>query len=223
MYVINKFDLIMNLTIALINKIFDKYNTNVFENVYGVKLPTPHFEISSRAIHWLGQFTCNRRDFDGHSYIIKISSNYSFTTKTLANVVVHEMIHEYIQYKHLSDSNAHGWRFCSIMNNINDKFSELNIDVRTSCSIVPKTNVKQMNIVLFTAHGRKSICRTDKQFIISEIYRYFHNEGPIYIAKSTDQNVACYSKACSRVHWYYRDWDTIKFTNKHEYVNKIAA
>ena len=209
----------MELDIRTIHSIFDKYNTLIFEKQFDCKLPIPKFAIS-KSNNFLGLFNAIRIDHSGHSYKIRISKNFEHTIETLTNVVVHEMIHEYIQYNNIYDNNGHGRMFQHYMNLINYKFNELNITVVSNHEA--ELICKPTPVVLFTeSNGERCYAKLSNSSyyrMINLINKHFGKYGSIDEAICEPCYRVChFKKSVSTLH-YLRVSDEV-FTN----VKQIAV
>lgn len=202
----------MNVTLSLINNIFNHYNKVLFENEFGTKLPTPEFVLSGRAKKWLGQFNYLRKDRIGYSYKIKISKNFDFDKESLINVVVHEMLHEFIQFSEIHDTSVHGMQFNYYKNLINHKFPELNITVRdSSTKLKSKTN---RVIIFYDFYKNKCILKTNSPVVIHWLIKNYGKYGNIYEGYSSSDVINKITSSVSRIHYLYFDRHNIEVTDE---------
>ncbi|WP_304286883.1 SprT-like domain-containing protein [Porphyromonas uenonis] len=116
----------MIITTDILADRFAKYNKLYFDD----ELPTPDFFLL-KSYSKLGMFRFieirSRRKI---KYVkILISCYYDWTEKQLRSVLVHEMIHYYVEYKHFHNGQPqHGELFTNKMNELNKKY-HLNIEV----------------------------------------------------------------------------------------------
>lgn len=116
----------MIITTDILADRFAKYNKLYFDD----ELPTPDFFLM-KSYAKLGMFRFieipSRRKI---SYVkILISCYYDWTEEQLRSVLVHEMIHYYVEYKHFHNGQPHhGELFTNKMNELNKKY-HLNIEV----------------------------------------------------------------------------------------------
>jgi hypothetical protein len=110
----------MELTVAYLEEQFALFNQQYFNN----ELPQPRLVVSNSRTQ-LGRFCLQRigswpfglRKRD--SYTIRVSAYYDVEEKDYQNILLHEMIHYYIAYKHIHDTSSHGAEFERIMNWLN--------------------------------------------------------------------------------------------------------
>ncbi len=68
-----------------------------------------------------------------YTYTIRISNFYDVEEKDFKNVLLHEMIHLYIESKHLKDTSSHGRLFQTMMQRINSYGWEIKISTKIDC------------------------------------------------------------------------------------------
>ncbi len=113
----------MIATLPFVQETFDRFNALCFE---GALPPVPI--VLSKARTFLGKveykgvrglfgLLSSNKDFR-----MKISTSFDLPQEELEDVVLHEMIHYYIAWKHLKDSSSHGKVFRSIMGQINSGY-----------------------------------------------------------------------------------------------------
>ena len=116
----------MIVTEEIIADKFAEYN----KLYYDYELPTPDFGLLN-SYRMCGQFSCNK--IIGKRYLrkpkIEVSVYYDWKEEDLRNIIVHEMIHYYLAYKHIDNYITHGEAFCTMAQEFNDKYG-LNITVR---------------------------------------------------------------------------------------------
>ena len=193
----------MELDIRTIHSIFDKYNTLIFEKCFDCKLPTPQFAIS-KSNNWLGQFSFMRVDITGYSYKIRISKNFDYNIDTLTNVIVHEMLHEYIQFNEMYDNNSHGVKFHYYMNVINNKFNNITITVRNTNEV--QQICKPTPVILFTiSTGQRCYAKISNSaytHMFKFINQYFAKYGSVEEAICEPcYNVMRLRKSTSTLHY----------------------
>ena len=101
----------MQVTFPMIVQKFKEYNQSYF----GSELPMPRFRLlTTYAV--IGRFFCYRiigkRRLRGQR--IDVSCYYDFTEAELRDVLVHEMLHYYLAYKHIDNDLSHGEAFLSM-------------------------------------------------------------------------------------------------------------
>lgn len=103
----------MEITTKLIFDIFNEYNKKIFNNI----LPRPTIEICDvKSYH-------GKMKSDGHGpdakYTLSINNRYPKQRKELEDVIIHEMIHQYLKVINKNDQTSHGPKFKAMMNMIN--------------------------------------------------------------------------------------------------------
>lgn len=112
----------MKATIPYIEHMYDEFNKRLF----GGKLPGISIKLSD-AKTFLGQCSYKKgRLKDGgtehYGYTLRISTRFDLPENVLEDVIIHEMIHYYIEVNGIRDTAPHGMAFVSIMNKINSNF-----------------------------------------------------------------------------------------------------
>ena len=113
----------MIATAAYVEQKFREYNAAIFGGV----LCVPPIRISN-ARTFLGQVRYRRRrklfgKEEKYDFTLCISCRYDLPQNQLDDVIIHEMIHYFIDTRRMSDTSAHGRVFRSIMDGINRKFN----------------------------------------------------------------------------------------------------
>ncbi len=111
----------MKLNLQFIRYNFDRFNRDYFDE----KLPVPKFAIGKAKMvlgslnykHKVSIFGTKRYD-----YTIRLSSYYEQDERMYLNVLLHEMIHYYIDYNNIRDTSMHGKVFRKIMNDLNKTY-----------------------------------------------------------------------------------------------------
>ena len=112
----------MKATIEYVERKFKEYN----ELMFGGRLPMIPVKLSD-VKSYLGKCKyCIRVLADGrrecYNFEMLINTRIDLPENVVEDVIIHEMIHYFIQYNGLSDTSAHGAIFKSIMNSINSTF-----------------------------------------------------------------------------------------------------
>lgn len=121
----------MTPTVDYLREQFAVFNVRYF----GGKLPEPLFKVN-RARTLLGRFSCRkvRKGLLGlrlsEEYAIAISRFYDLSERDVQTVLLHEMIHFNICFRHMNDTSSHGVLFRREMERINA--DGWNISVRTN-------------------------------------------------------------------------------------------
>lgn len=124
----------MELTIQYLTEKFREYNKLYFDT----HLPTPNFKLM-KSYRTAGLFSCDK--IIGKRRLkhqcIEISCYYDWTEEKLRDILVHEMVHYYLAYKHIDNELSHGEEFIKMCEDMNKKYG-LNLSV-----IIDMTNVKR--------------------------------------------------------------------------------
>lgn len=111
----------MRFTYDFLNDNFNRFNREIFEDC----LP-PVLFLSSCARSFLGRYEFCRNPFTGKteagSRIMRFSLKFDAEPQVLEDVLLHEMIHLYIESQNLKDTRVHGKIFTAMMNDINARF-----------------------------------------------------------------------------------------------------
>lgn len=125
----------MVATIDEITKLFRKYNAAIFNN----ELPLPQFQLL-KSFRICGRFSCKKpigkRRLKGQR--IEISCYYEWQEEELVNVLLHEMLHYYLAFKHLDNNITHGELFIDYAKTINEKYN-CRITEKIDCSKFKRT------------------------------------------------------------------------------------
>ena len=116
----------MEITETFIGQKFREYNIIYFDR----ELPLPQFGLL-KSYRTSGYFSCNK--IVGKRRLkktkIEISCRFDWEENDFRNVLVHEMIHYYLAYKHIDNEITHGEAFQKMSEDFNMKYG-LNITVR---------------------------------------------------------------------------------------------
>lgn len=166
----------MRATIEFLEKGFDKFNKEIFDN----ELPIPTMRISS-ARSFVGQFKVERTvglmGVRKERRILSLSDRYDFDETALEDVLIHEMIHFMIHYRKIRDTSSHGKTFIRLMNEINRKYGRhITVSHRCSKEQLESDRAKVHSIVCLctTTDGRKLACKVSQSKVF-EIHRAFMN------------------------------------------------
>lgn len=120
----------MEITTEYLTEIFREYNKLYFNG----ELPLPQFRLL-KSYRTLGFFSCKkiigRRRLKGTT--IEISCRFDWDESVLRDVMVHEMIHYYLAFKHIDNQITHGEAFMQMSEDFNKRFG-LNITVEVDNS-----------------------------------------------------------------------------------------
>lgn len=113
----------MEVTVDIIRKKFKEYNKEFFNN----ELITPEIRLLKSYLT-CGYFSCKKiigkRKLRGQR--LEISCYYDWNENDLRNVIIHEMIHYYLAYKHIDNELSHGEAFIKMSKEFNEKY-DMNI------------------------------------------------------------------------------------------------
>ena len=113
---------------------FERFNREIFRN----ELPKVHF-ICSRARTYAAQYCYRKAPFTHktipESRCIRYSVFHSFPEKVLEEILVHEMLHLYIEVKKLKDSSPHGRIFKTLAAQIREGYGyNVNVSLKTDAT-----------------------------------------------------------------------------------------
>jgi hypothetical protein len=98
----------MKVTKEFLSEHFQIYNEQIFEN----KLIVPVFTIYTSRYGPVAMFRINKKN---NKPTIKINNSIDWTEKTLVEILIHEMIHQYVvtilKYNGIF---SHGWKFLKL-------------------------------------------------------------------------------------------------------------
>ncbi len=140
----------MEVTKEYIKERFRELNKTVFN----MELPLPDIQLL-KSYSYCGRFSCkkviSKRRLKGQR--IEISSYYDWDEKDLDDVLVHEMLHYYLAYKHIDNELTHGEEFKKYAEEINTAF-DLHITEKVDCTKFKKTkNAPKLSWVLMRIFG----------------------------------------------------------------------
>ena len=134
----------MEMTETLIEQKFREYNHLYFNG----ELPLPQFGLLKSYLT-CGYFSCNK--IIGRRKLkkprIEISCYFDWEEDDLRNVMVHEMIHYYLAYKHIDTLITHGEAFQKMSEDVNRQYG-LNIAEKVDCSMF-KPSAKASRLLFF--------------------------------------------------------------------------
>ena len=112
----------MDLTVQYLKENFLQLNETYFQG----QLPLPLLIVSSSKT-LLGQFWSLRNrarllHAKKEKFIIRISDYYDMPSEEYRNILLHEMIHYYIEYNNIKDTSPHGQKFREMMHTFNTKY-----------------------------------------------------------------------------------------------------
>lgn len=133
----------MIATESFVKETFDRFNDLYFE---GKLPPVPIVLVKARSflgkLEYMkikGLFGLVTKKWD---FRMKISRSFDLDQATLEDVILHEMIHYYIDIKGIRDTSAHGKVFRSMMNDFNSRFGR-HITIRYKCTPIPEPGQSQ--------------------------------------------------------------------------------
>jgi hypothetical protein len=112
----------MIITIPFIQEKFKKFNSDIFNGA----LPLVPFYLTN-ARTFAGKCTFHiKRDILGrekfYNFALRFSVRIDMPEREWEDVIIHEMIHYYIGFRHIKDTSSHGEVFRKLMGEINDRF-----------------------------------------------------------------------------------------------------
>lgn len=119
------------------------------ELVFNKELPLPEIQLL-KSYSFCGRFSCKKiigkRRLKGQR--IEMSSYYDWNEVDFDNVLLHEMLHYYLAYKHIDNELTHGEAFVEYSNKINKEYN-FNITIKVDCSRFKKTkNAPKLSWIL---------------------------------------------------------------------------
>lgn len=101
---------------------FEEFNRLIFD---GKLPPLPIFMSNART--YLGACSCRKKRtwrgrIERYDFKLKITRRYDFPENELEDVIIHEMIHYYIDVNKIKDTSPHGKVFRQMMADINSKY-----------------------------------------------------------------------------------------------------
>lgn len=138
----------MIATEEIVRKKFTEYNIHYFNG----ELTQPNKVEISNSVKMLGYFSCDRviGKRKPKNTKIEISGCYDFTDEQFRDILVHEMIHFYLVYKHIDNTSSHGTAFQEIANRLNKDYG-MNITIRIN-TYYHKKSPKTSPIKWFFGH-----------------------------------------------------------------------
>ena len=136
----------MEMTETLIRQKFRDYNALYFNG----ELPLPQFGLL-KSYRTCGYFSCNK--IIGRRRLkrpkIEISCRFDWEESSFQDVMVHEMIHYYLAYKHIDHELTHGEAFQTMSQDLNRRFG-LHIAEKVDCSQFKPSSTA--SVFLFTLY-----------------------------------------------------------------------
>ena len=115
----------MILTPSIIAKYYDKYNKEYFLN----SLPSCSFDTMSSK-DWLGTYQSTAYDnFDASNQRILMSDLFDWEEYQIRDILIHEMIHCYLNVNQIDQNLTHGVQFKRMANWFNKRWG-MNIDIK---------------------------------------------------------------------------------------------
>ena len=116
----------MEITIEIIRQKFREYNHQYFNR----ELPMPQIQLL-KTYRTCGYFSCRkiigRRRLKGQR--LEISCYYDWQEDALRDVIIHEMIHYYLAFKHIDNNLTHGEEFMKMARQMNSEYG-MNVTVK---------------------------------------------------------------------------------------------
>ena len=109
----------MKATLPYLYERFEHFNRLCFDGL----LPIPKLKLTN-AQSYMGQLRYKRRRrpdgfYEKYDFTINISTRFELPEADLEDIIIHELIHYYIDLHTLQDTSTHGQFFRRIMNDIN--------------------------------------------------------------------------------------------------------
>lgn len=170
----------MEITINYLIDKFDEYNRLYFNN----ELYHPTFKIN-KSSKVLGSMQTVK--FCGSKFFtLTISKYYDRSEREYDETLIHEMIHQYIGQKNMTDSSSHGYIFKREMNRIN-KYG-WNITIKTDTS---KWELKNKN----------------KTYTII-VYHPKNDKNKQFVFRTSEKNVDMFQKHLLKYDYIYKTYRT---------------
>lgn len=133
--------------------IIERFRT-LNELIFNRELPIPNIQLL-KSYSYCGRFSCKKvigkRRLKGQR--IEMSSYYDWNEKEFDDVLLHEMLHYYLAYKHIDNELTHGEEFKQYAVKINNTFGS-NITEKVDCSKFKKTkNAPKLSWILMRIFG----------------------------------------------------------------------
>lgn len=120
----------MEITKEIITEKFSEYNRLCFNR----ELPMPQIRLL-KSYRTCGYFSCKkiigRRRLKGQC--LEVSCYYDWQDDALRDIIVHEMIHYYLAFKHIDNNLTHGEDFQNMAQKMNSKYG-MNVTVKVDAS-----------------------------------------------------------------------------------------
>ncbi len=118
---------------SFLTRNFERFNREIFHN----ELPKVRF-VSSRARTYAAQYNYQKRFMTNRtipeSRCIRYNISFSFPERVLEEILIHEMLHLYIEVKKLKDTSPHGRIFKALSAQIKEAYG---YDISVSLKISP--------------------------------------------------------------------------------------
>lgn len=152
----------MEVTKEYVERKVEEYNRLIFDG----KLPPIRIRITNvKSYLGLCSFSI-RRKADGtrekHNFRLSFNKRFDLSEDDIADIIVHEMIHYYIDYNNIKDTSTHGTVFRRMMNDINTRFNR-NIYIKHDHSqkewkeIAPARERERIIAILTFSNGKTAI------------------------------------------------------------------
>lgn len=183
------------ITIQFIERNFDKFNSEYFNN----ELVKPAFEIMHTK-SLLGQCKWDRRNGKRVNYRIRISDFFVRTEKDYQNTILHEMIHLFIRQKDIKDTRAHhGKVFYEYADFINQYgWNIARTDSVSGCEISDKETVTYYLVAFKDSRDKYFLMRYDptrKGGYLKKFAKYsYHYKMPVWFTSTDNRKYASFTK-----------------------------
>lgn len=200
----------MKLTVDYLIEKFNKYNIEYFDGV----LPSIKIVIN-RTKNIFGQYRYYRSSNEQPEkpICIAISKYYDRSELEIDTTLIHEMIHYYISFMGMKDTDSHGIIFSGMCKEIyiksNHKFL---ITKSSSARNLKLTNSnKRYKIMMFDYNGRTCYARISEKFDYGYFAKTYKFEN-VYIFYSANSELDNWVRSTNRLKFYYAK--DIKFNIK---------
>ena len=137
----------MEITVDIVREKFKEYNKKFFNN----ELIMPEIRLLKSYLT-CGYFSCKKiigkRRLRGQR--LEISCYYDWNENDLKNVIIHEMIHYYLAYKHIDNELSHGDAFIKMSKEFNEKFDTRDNRFINFIGDDIKCSVNRNNVLFYT-------------------------------------------------------------------------
>lgn len=159
----------MKITETWLHEWFIFFNKKYFSSI----LPYPTFRITM-ARTYLGQYSVTYKSIFDKTTIkvektITISNFYDLEEKVFQSVLLHEMIHYYINYKKIKDTSKHGKVFREMMKSLNKEGWDIKVSHKINCVNREKhvSAKKYMFLAIVLQTGEYMLSVVNPKYVVS--------------------------------------------------------